>query len=251
MTGRTPKLMRLASFRVAALIVVFALTGACMSTNQHDGEQPPDREFDQSTAWDRIEEAAAESIDGLPDFPGFKVRILQKLECTHNGQADEEYVNLELSYQFSEEISNDPLVRETYLAHFREQWQEAGYDIHRDTQVGDDPPHYALEARRSDGVNYWYRVGRLAVLKIQSGCVKVVEGWPSACPDPLGGVTPENDRAAKRYCETGEEAETSEEADAIAPFGGATAADAPGAAPWARGPEGPESPMSGPYADQL
>lgn len=217
--------------QISTLIAILALTGACMSAGQSDDQQPPEREFDESTALERMEEAAAEAIAELPDFPGFHVRTLMKLECTHDGEVDKSYVNYELGYQFSLEVSEEPQVRETYRELLRKQWDEAGYDIHRDTQMGDDPPHYALEARRPDGINLWYRVAGLTVLKIQSGCVEAVEGFYPECPDPLGGVTKENDRA-RNDCST-IETEYSEEPsetasdEALAPFEGAPAATVP------------------------
>lgn len=209
--------------RIVIPFTALVLTGACMSTGSTDDERPPEREFDQSTGWNRMEEAAAEAIDGLPDFPGFEARHMQTLECTHEGVADEEYINLELSYEFSEDVSKDPLVRETYLELLRDKWEQANYDIHRDRPSGTGKNH-SLEARRPDGINYWYWVAGLTQLKIQSGCMKAVEDWSPECPEPLGGVAPENDQAAKRYCGTDD---TTEEADAIAPFEGSPAAVVP------------------------
>lgn len=209
-------------------------------------EQPPEREFDQSTAWDRMESAAAEAIADLPDFPGFAVRTMKFLECSHNGEVDDEYVNLELSYQFSEEISQESLVRETYLDIFREQWEEAGYDIHRDQPSGTGKDH-SLEARRPDGINYWYVVGGLTVLKVQSGCVKAVdeEEFNPTCPVPLGGVTRENDRATE-HCDANDlvyPGEEEESVDAITPFEGGQAAFTPFIAP-AREPDSFDRPGS-------
>ncbi|MCH7232971.1 hypothetical protein L0U85_19240 [Glycomyces sp. L485] len=185
-------------------------------------ETPPEREFDQSTAWERLEEAAAEAIADLPDFPGFEVRTMKMLECEHDGEVDEKYVNLELGYQFSRDVSDYELVREAYRTELRALWEQEGYDIHRDAQRGDDPPHYSLEARRPDGINYWYRVAGLVELAVQSGCVKAIDGFVAECPDPLGGVTEENDRARDDCIATdttySQEPSEAESDQAIAPF---------------------------------
>lgn len=186
-------------------------------------EQPPEREFDQSEAWDRMEAAVAESVEGLTDFPGFEVRMLTTSGCSHNGKTDEDYVNLELTYQFSAEDSATTLVHETYVGEFREQWTEAGYDIHRDETRGSDYLHHIIEARRPDGINYWYTAANLATLVVQSGCVKKAGVWPSSCPEPIGGVT--DDRAPQAECN--DIGESSEGTDAVAPFEGTQAAIIP------------------------
>lgn len=247
MTVQVMKSMRHMLSRIFISFSAIALTGACMSTGSTDEEQPPEREFDQSTAWERMEEAAAEVIDGLPEFPGFEVRHMQALDCFHNGQVDEEYVNFELSYQFSREVSDELLVRETYLDFFRDQWRESGYDVHRDQTSGTGKYH-SLEARRPDGINYWYRVASLVGLTIQSGCLKAVEGWSPECPEPLGGVTPENDQAAKRYCKADD---PTEKTDAIAPFEGTQAAGPLGVIPWSHGTDEAAKPVLDRYQDEL
>lgn len=234
-------------FRIVIPFTALVLTGACMSTGLTDDERPPEREFDQSTGWNRMEEAAAEAIDGLPDFPGFEVRHMQTLECTHEGVADEEYINLELSYEFSEDVSKDPLVRETYLELLRDKWEQANYDIHRDQPSGTGKNH-SLEAQRPDGINYWYWVAGLTQLKIQSGCMKAVEGWSPECPEPLGGVTPENDQAAKRYCKADD---PTEKTDAIAPFEGTQAGGPTGVIPWSHGTDEAAKPVLDRYQDEL
>lgn len=213
---------RLEPYRfIAALVVALSLLGACMS-DPTPPEAPPEREFDQSTAWQRLEAAAAEAIADLPDFPGFEVRVMLFHACEHQGVVNEDYISLELTYQFSEETSRDPLVREAYLELLRQRWRSAGYDIHRDKASGTGRDH-SLEARRSDGINYWYSVAPLTALIVQSGCVKAVDDWePAACPAPLGGVTGDNDRARKHCAGFPDDIEY--DTDAIDPF----ASDPPG-----------------------
>lgn len=220
----TPKSPIRRSHWLTALSAALLLAGGCVSSQPDKDEQPPERSFDESTAFLLLDAAAAEAVDGLPDFPGFERRTMMRLECTHDGETDEEYVNLELSYEFSETVSEDPLVRETYLDLLRTKWEESGYDIHRDQPSGTGK-HHSLEARRPDGVNYWYRVVDLVVLKVQSGCIKATGGFPD-CPVPLGGVTRENDQA-NSYCNDVDTVYPGEEttSEAVAPFQG------PGTAP--------------------
>jgi hypothetical protein len=216
-----------AATHLIAILAALAFTGACMSPEQ-EVQYPPERDFDQSTAWQRLEDAAAEAIADLPDFPGFNVRTMMVTNCEQYGETGEEYVQLDLTYEFSEEISQDPLVRETYVDLLREKWNTSGYDVHRDEPSGTGK-YYSIEAVRPDGINYWYWAAGLVVFHIQSGCVEATEaGDNPPCPIPLGGVTRENDRATKFCDSTGmvypDEEET---ADAIAPFVGSQAAMIP------------------------
>ncbi|WP_026924434.1 hypothetical protein [Glycomyces arizonensis] len=203
----------------------------------------PELEFNRGEAFLRMDEAIAQTIEGLPDFPGFQDRTTLKLDCSEEGR--ESY---EINYTFPEETIGSDLVTKEYFTVLKEHWSSLGWEIHgeRDDVDGNIAD---IQATRPDGVNIWYSnmLGQ-AVIHAQVACVEA-EGDP-VCGPPLGGVTPENDHT--KYCtlETPDDS-TSETAEAIAPFGGTTAADVPGAAPWARGPEDPESPMSDPYADQL
>jgi hypothetical protein len=209
---------------VIAAALATIITGGCMNTDE-PAETPPEREFDETTAWIRMEEAAAEAIAELPDFPGFEERRLLELSCSHDGQTDSDYTQLELTYAFSAEDSATDLVHEDYVNLLREQWTGAGYDVHRDEAYGQNPVFYDLEARRPDGINYWLIAANYTSLVIQSGCVKKSGAVPE-CPPPLGGVTPENDIAGRRAC-GGNYDEPTAEADAIAPFGGTPAAFIP------------------------
>jgi hypothetical protein len=188
-------------------------------------EAPPERDFDESTAWTRMEEAAAEAISELPDFPGFETRKMLELSCTHNGEVDEDYTKFELTYMFSAEASATDLVHEEYVSLLREQWTAAGYDVHRDEAYGQNPVFHDLEATRPDGINYWLIAANYTSLVIQSGCVKK-SGEASKCPAPLGGVTPENDIAGRQAC-SGAYDEPAAESDAIAPFEGMQASTIP------------------------
>lgn len=181
--------------------------------------EPPEREFDQSTAWLRMEEAVAEAIEGLPDFPGFYERSMLQTPCSHGGVVDEDYIGLELSYRFSDEDSlNMPVLHEPYRDLLREKWQEAGYEIVRDQERSADPVLYELEALRPDGMQYWFTAFHRVTLTVQSGCIKRA-AVTEPCPAPLGGVVEDN--AGRGRCKDSASEETTE---AIAPFEGVPAA---------------------------
>jgi hypothetical protein len=197
------------------------ITGGCMNTDD-PAETPPERDFDESTAWTRMEEAATEAIADLPNFPGFETRKLLELSCTHEGQTDSDYIQFELTYTFGAEDSATNLVHEDYVNLLREQWSEAGYDVHRDEAYGQDPVFHDLEATRPDGINYWLVAANYTSLTVQSGCVK--RAASSECPPPLGGVLPENDIAGRQTC-GGAYDEPTGETEAIDPF--ATGSESP------------------------
>ncbi|RRR96779.1 hypothetical protein [Glycomyces terrestris] len=200
---------------IVATALATTITGGCMN-NGDPAETPPERDFDESTAWTRMEEAAAKAIADLPDFPGFEERRLLELSCTRNGEADKDYVQFELTYAFSAEDSATDLVHEEYVSLLRERWTDAGYDVHRDETYGQSPVFHDLEARRPDGINYWLTAANYTSLTVQSGCVKK-SGGASECPPPLGGVTLENDIAGRQAC-GGAYDEPAPESEAIDPF---------------------------------
>lgn len=230
--------IRRAALVAVVLVSAVVTIGACMSSNRDESPiYPPEREFDQTTAWELMHEAAAEAIADLPDFPGFEIRTVKLHYCEQFGETGEEYVSYDLAYEFSEEVSKDPLVRETYVDLLREKWNQAGYDIHRDEPSGTGK-YYSIEATRPDGMNLYYRVAGLTVLHIQTGCIESVGGkdYYPPCLTPLGGVTEENDWATK-FCSNIETVYPSEEAtsEAVAPFESRPGVPIPFAADAARG----------------
>lgn len=196
-----------------------------MSDSPDEPTEPPERDFDESTVVERLDEAVAEAIEVLPDFPGFESRSMSTQTCSHNGEVDEDYIRYEMTYQFSAEDSESELVHQTYVEVLRQAWTEAGYDIHRDETRGSDDPHYIIEAIRPDGINYWVRAANYTNITVQSGCVRRSSETP-ACTTPLGGVTRENDLARISGTCAGTETvypDDTESADAMAPFEGGQA----------------------------
>lgn len=182
---------------------------------------PPERDFDQSEAYQIIEDAFHENIEYLDDFPGFNQRIYRTRECENPDRSSTGFVRIEIQYRFSEEVSQTDLVRDDYFEQLKEAWDGAGYDVHRE-DITEDEEFKDLEARRPDGVNYWYRAWGIASLTIQSGCVQET-GIDEPYIPPAGNVPPENDRrhAEERGHDPDSDEHTpsdDESADAINPF---------------------------------
>lgn len=147
---------------------------------------PRKLDFDLSEAFLRMDEAVAETIAGLPDFPGFQTRTTLKLEC-----AEEGYESYEMNYTLPEDTIGDELVTQEYVEVLKEYWPSINYEVHDEREYPDGTPK-ALEARRADGINVWYSnmLGQI-VIHSQAICVRA-EGH-AVCGPPLGGVAPEND----------------------------------------------------------
>lgn len=173
----------------------------------------PELEFNLDEAFLRMDDAIAETIAGLPDFPGFQVRTTLQLECPVEGR--ESY---EINYTFPENTIGAELVTKEYFAVLKEHWPSLGWNVHgeRDDVDGNIAD---IQATRPDGVNVWYSnmLGQI-VIHGQVACVSA-EGNP-VCGPPLGGVLPENDRHKDCDLLTPEELESTE---AIAPFEGGQA----------------------------
>ncbi|MQM25293.1 hypothetical protein [Glycomyces albidus] len=146
----------------------------------------------QAEMYAPMEAAVAEAVEALPDFPGFASRTWHELPCGHGDGGDPGHVGIEISYMFAEPLWGDPLVRETYAAALRGQWEADGYDVHRDDEVAlaSGRVDRNVEALREDGLNLWYRVSGVVGLVVQSGCVERSEPGEIAYVPPAGGVTP-------------------------------------------------------------
>lgn len=192
-----------------------------------------------------MEQAVADAVGALPDFPGFDRRSWAELPCSHNGVDDPDYTNIEIRYLFSEEASKTELVQETYVDSLREYWSGLGYGIHRDDAVGGGEYH-SLEARRDDGINLWYSTARLTALMVQSGCVPRSDVSELTYIPPAGGIVPgsEQDTVAhsNRYFPDGVPADqlTTPATDPFATPSAESPAPA-GMVPWSRDPEEAES----------
>jgi len=190
-----------------------------MSNDQPESQDLPELEFNLGEAFLRMDEAVAQTIEGLPDFPGFQKRTTLALDCPEEGR--ESY---EIKYTFPENTISSDLTTKEYFAVLKEHWPSIGWEVHGELDDSDGNIS-DLQAIRPDGVNIWYQnlLGQ-AVIHAQVACVRS-EGDP-VCGPPLGGVTPENDNT--KYC-TLIEPEESESAstDAVAPFEGTQAAMIP------------------------
>jgi len=153
-------------------------------------DPPPEREFDEAEAYPLLEQAAADTIAALPDFPGFESRrYLRPEDCGETlGSEYEGWVAIEISYGFSGENSALPLVRTDYTNLLRQIWEEAGFDVHRDS-IDPETGNGSLEAERPDGVNLWWGVAKGVSLTLQTGCIPATPDFDK--PDyisPAGGT---------------------------------------------------------------
>lgn len=169
------------SVTLAASAVLVLAVGGCVGAPQQ-----PTVDFGLDEAFVRMDEAVAQTITGLPEFPGFDSRTTLQLDCAVEGR--ESY---EISYAFAEESVGTELVTEAYFAVLEDHWTSLGWEVHgqRDDGAGG---LIAIQGLRPDGVNVWYaNVLGAGVLHSQVSCVEA-EGTP-VCGAPLGGVTPAND----------------------------------------------------------
>jgi hypothetical protein len=213
----------LARFACTAVITIAAAVLTACSNDGGALNQPPESEYTQAEAYAPMEAAVAESIAVLPDFPGFGWREWYELPCSHNGVDDPNYTMIEIAYNFSEEDSGSDLVREDYVAAFREYWESQGYEITADRETPlEARVDRSLVAEREDGISLWYAVGRIAGLIVQSGCVPVSDPSEIEYIPPAGGIEPgSNQDSVERYFPDGVPAD---QAAAIDPFTGMQAA---------------------------
>lgn len=211
-------------------------------------EEPPTSVYTEAEAFAPMEAEVAETVAALPDFPGFESRSWNELPCSHNGVDDEDYVNIEIRYGFDDADSATPLVRETFVDALRERWTELGYEIHRDNATPDGE-HHAIEARRDDGINLWYRVATGVSLMVQSGCVPKSDPSEIQYIPPAGGLVPGSkwDTIDIDGVQGLPEEPTEE---AVSPFEESESASPAGMVPWNRDPD-PADHRPSPYDGQL
>jgi hypothetical protein len=229
-----------------AVVVVMATVTACTGGTMN--EQPPETAYNEAEAFAPMEAEVADTIAVLPEFPGFDSRSWNELPCSHNGIDDSDYVNIEIRYGFDDADSATPLVRETFVDVLRERWTELGYDIHRD-EPSATGKYYALEARRDDGINLWYRVATGVTLLVQSGCVPKSDPGEIQYLPPAGGLVPgsEWDTIDIDGVQGLPEAPSEE---AVSPFSESESPSPAGMVPWNREADPSESGPS-PYEGQL
>ena len=163
--------------------------------------QRGDLDFDESEAWPKLEEAAADVIPEFAEFDGFRSRTLEVSQCGGEFRGGGEYFRYELSYEFSDAAQADPAVRSEYRLAAREHWLGQGYEAQFDRQspngdwsiVVNDDEDLRLAVYEGQGEDIPIE------LNLRTGCVERV-GIPP-CPDPQGGVPPEADQVIGIRCE--------------------------------------------------
>jgi hypothetical protein len=163
--------------------------------------QRGDHDFDESEAWSKLEDAAADVIPVFAGFDGFRSRTLEVDQCGGEFRGGGEYFRYELSYEFSDAVQADAAVRSEYRLAARDYWLGEGYEAQfdRQTQNGD----WSIVVHDDEDLRLAVYEGLGAddpiELNLQTGCVERV-GTPP-CLDPQGGVPPEADRITGIRCE--------------------------------------------------
>lgn len=185
-----------------------------------DMNTPPESVYTQAEAYAPMEDAAADTVAVLPDFPGFMQRNWAELPCSRNGKVNPDYTNIEIRYMMSVEDSREDRVVGQYVELLRDHWTSLGYEItyEKERTYDDGSVSRSIAAKRDDGITLWYSAAGHAALMIQSGCLPASDPSEIEYVPPVGGIEPggEGDKLS-RYFPDGIPAEETS-ADAIAPF---------------------------------
>ncbi|WP_025273291.1 hypothetical protein [Haloglycomyces albus] len=159
--------------------------------------QGPYHDFDQSEAWQHLENALEETFVLLPDLPeSFEFRSLLIFSDCRN----ENHVQYRLDYEFKLEDSQKKKVRREYFDILRDKWDAAGFEVHgiEDPSADPDEKRNIQGLRKDDLVNVWFQVWGKVGFTAQTRCIEKVDDWNPSCPEPLHPV--ERDPAYSRYC---------------------------------------------------
>lgn len=134
----------------------------------------------------------AETIADLEDFPGFEVREIELDNCyygMHDDQIAENGARVDLIYRFPEALAEDPAAVDELVAQIETRWLELGHEVQR--EFAGDGSFWTVRARGEEvAAKLFFR--NVPTLEFTSGCVLIADG-EFTIPDPVGGVTPEND----------------------------------------------------------
>lgn len=163
--------------------------------------QRSDHDFDESEAWSKLEDAAADVIPVFAGFDGFRSRTLEVDQCGGEFRGGGEYFRYELSYEFSDAIQADPAVRSEYRLAAREHWLGENYEAQFDRQ--NQNGGWSIVVHDDEGLRLAVYEG-LGVdnpieLNLQTGCVKRV-GTPP-CLDPQHDIPPGTDQVTGIRCD--------------------------------------------------
>lgn len=215
------------------LIALVLVAAIAIIAKVKDMNTPPESAYTQAEAYEPMEAAAADAVAALPEFPGFEQRTWAELPCSHNGEDDPDYTNIEIRYQISDENSGVERVRTEYVDLLRDHWSSLGYEITFDEtkEKSNGRTDRNLAVQRDDGITLWYRVWGGVSLLIQSGCVPVSDVADFEYVPPTGGIEPGGmgDNVSDYFPEGIPSEEESDEA--IAPFAENQAALVPFSSP--------------------
>lgn len=177
--------------KITIAIAAIAVTATVIAVSLIRILMPPsDHSYTAAEVVAPMEQVVAETAASLPNFPGFSERVWSYVGCSSGGAPSEDYVGIQITYEFSKELSTEPLTRETFLDEIRTAWTDQGYEITRDVQQGDNPPYHSLDAVRDDGITMSYWVANTVSLTVQSGCVASDDVEEIPYIPPTGGIEP-------------------------------------------------------------
>lgn len=179
---------------VMASILALSASAGCNSAFD-EGEPSAEADYNQTEVMPVMEEALAETVEGIPDFPGFHERQWTESSCLGGFKGQEsfdEFVELKITYHLGEEYFDDSETSEAIADVLRDHWVGMGFEISQDRETGTGE-FETLSAERDDGVTLSFNgVGKLN-FSAYVGCVDRTDEWDFV--PPLDGVEPENDRA--------------------------------------------------------
>jgi hypothetical protein len=184
-TAKAPRRSR--KWLVAVIAIVFAVALIVTLTRIIMADKSSPSTYTAAGVVAPMEQVVADTVETLPNFPGFSERVWSFVGCSSSGAPSEDYVGIQITYEFSEALSKDPLTRETYLGPIRDDWNDRGYTITEDEALED---HYILSASRTDGITMSYWVAAKVVLIVQSGCVDSDDVEEIPYIPPTGGIEP-------------------------------------------------------------
>lgn len=141
-----------------------------------------------------IEEAfVAATIAELDAFPGFEERHVLLDSCyygMHEDKVAEDADKVALTYRLPEAFAEDSAAVESLATDIQAVWEAQGYEV--ELEYAGDGSLWAVNAREEGKLVAWYHLPNPRIEVNAIGCVAIAEG-DFVIPDPLGGVTPEND----------------------------------------------------------
>lgn len=162
----------------ATVALVWVLVAQINSEYVPD-EPNPERSFDSSEGWDRLDAVIAASLPALEAVEGFNVtqgpHDAEMDVCEDGAAWDEEWVDLRIVYYLGDLEPGSEISLE-YMDQLKAAWAESGYTLTGDSSAeaatGDQLRGYGVSAADEEGVTVAYTVGYgQAKLEARTGCI--------------------------------------------------------------------------------